>query len=182
MSTKPKDPFAKPAAAIDDDDDFAGLDNLDQFSGDKELQPDQEPTSLISLDNVEQGEHDPVLAADIARAKEVGVSVASSTIEPLPESPRAVIDFAAGDRESVTVAKSVLVVGRGKEVADIVLSGEKVSRQHAAIIFASGEFFIEDLNSTNGILVGGKRVKRVRLEAGVPVTIGGHTFSLRWEY
>jgi hypothetical protein len=182
MSTMPKDPFAKPAAALDDNEDFGGLDDLDAFSGSHALTPDQEATSIVSLEGLQDGADDPRLASDLARAKEVGVSVASSTIEPLPESPRAVIDFAGGDREPLPVSKSVFVIGRGKELADIVLQGEKVSRYHAAIIFASGEFFIEDLNSTNGTLVGGKKINRVRLEAGVPVTIGGHTFSLRWEY
>ncbi|MCC6806753.1 MAG: FHA domain-containing protein [Deltaproteobacteria bacterium] len=183
--TNPKDPFGKPAAAVaadDNDDPFAGLDGLDNFSEGKEAGPDQETTSLVSMEGVEDGAADPAIAADIARAKEVGVSLASSTIEPLPESPRAVIDFAAGDRPSIPVSKSVFVIGRGKEVADIVLAGEKVSRHHAAIIFASGEFFIEDLHSTNGTFVAGKRVTRVRLEAGVQVTIGGHTMTLRWEH
>lgn len=181
MSTKPppKDPFANPAAALDPDDDFAAL---DAFAEGNQEPYDREATSIVMMPGHKPSEHDPALADDIARAKEVGVSLASSTIEPLPDSPRAVIDFEGNAREPVPVSKSVFVIGRGKEVADVVLSGEKVSRHHAAIIFASGEFFIEDLHSTNGTFVGGNRVNRARLEPGTQVTIGEHVMTLRWEY
>jgi len=80
------------------------------------------------------------------------------------------------------VTKSVFVFGRSKEFADVTVEGDNVSRHHAALIFASGEFFIEDLNSTNGTTVAGKRIRRSRLEPDVPVTIGAITFRLRWEY
>jgi pSer/pThr/pTyr-binding forkhead associated (FHA) protein len=107
------------------------------------------------------------------------VSLASARIESLPDSPQALIAVSDG-RDPVPITKSVMILGRGAEVADVVLQSEKVSRQHAAIIFARGEFFIEDLNSTNGTLIAGRRIKRVRLAPGLSVRIGGFLLQISW--
>jgi pSer/pThr/pTyr-binding forkhead associated (FHA) protein len=42
---------------------------------------------------------------------------------------------------------------------------------------SEGDSVIEDLNSTNGIIVGGKRVRRHRLAAGDVVSIGTHRLA-----
>jgi phosphoserine phosphatase RsbU/P len=56
-----------------------------------------------------------------------------------------------------------LIVGR-LSYCDIVIDQKNVSRQHARLLRSGGDFFVEDLNSTNGTFLNGKRVMtRTRL-------------------
>jgi general secretion pathway protein A len=80
------------------------------------------------------------------------------------------------------VARSMLVPGRfviGRTPDnDLAIESKFVSRHHAQVITGSeGDSVIEDLNSTNGIIVGGKRVRRHRLAPGDVVSIGTHRLA-----
>jgi ABC transport system ATP-binding/permease protein len=50
-----------------------------------------------------------------------------------------------------------MVMGRDA-VNDIILNDLEISRRHAAITFRGGRYFVEDLGSTNGTFVNGRRV------------------------
>ena len=63
------------------------------------------------------------------------------------------------------------VLGRGTE-ADIRLPDTGVSRKHADVQLAGGVVTVEDLGSTNGTLVNGRRVGRQDLADGDVVRIG----------
>lgn len=71
---------------------------------------------------------------------------------------------------------SVLAQGRtsiGRDFAcDIRLPGDETSRQHAEIIREAALFVIKDLESTNGVYVDGKKVKRGPLDRGSVIRIG----------
>jgi hypothetical protein len=161
------------------DSDFSGLESIELFSGGSaEPRSAEDATTLVPTGAEDHAHDDPFLAGDVLRAKEAGVSLASSKIEPLPFDRHAVISV-DDQRTPVEVTKSVVIIGRSKELADVVLESEKVSRQHAAIIHARGEFFLEDLHSTNGTFVADRKVKRVRLSPGLTITIGGFKLRLR---
>ncbi len=70
------------------------------------------------------------------------------------------------------ITKSLTIIGRVREVADIVIADDKASRHHAAITFENGRFFLEDLDSTNGTYVNGARIKRMELQPNVEIRIG----------
>ena len=53
-----------------------------------------------------------------------------------------------------------------------------ISRQHAAIIFAKGEFYLEDLQSSNGTFVDGHKIKSVKLAHQQAFRIGTLTLRL----
>ena len=78
-----------------------------------------------------------------------------------------------------TVAELHLVAGR-KVVGrtpdnDLQIDSKFISRHHCQIVTGSdGISVIEDLNSTNGIVVGGKRVRRHTLRDGDVVSLGQH--------
>jgi len=55
------------------------------------------------------------------------------------------------------LTRRTTTIGRSEE-CDIVLEDESVSRQHARITLTENHFHIEDLNSTNGTFVNGKRI------------------------
>ncbi len=63
------------------------------------------------------------------------------------------------------------VIGRSKD-ADVQVTDPNVSRRHAEIRQEGATYWLVDLDSTNGVEVGGKRVKRLKLEDGSRFTIG----------
>jgi pSer/pThr/pTyr-binding forkhead associated (FHA) protein len=71
----------------------------------------------------------------------------------------------------IPVDREWFVIGRGRS-ADLVLSEPTISRAHAAIGYESGEFFVQDLGSTNGTGVNGQREPRTSLQDGDQVQLG----------
>jgi pSer/pThr/pTyr-binding forkhead associated (FHA) protein len=80
------------------------------------------------------------------------------------------------------LAKDETIIGRNP-TTDITLLDEGISREHALILRdeATCSFTIEDLQSTNGTKVNGKRVRSAVLANGDAIEVG-HTrfrFELR---
>ena len=63
------------------------------------------------------------------------------------------------------------MLGRSKD-ADLQVADPNVSRRHAELRQEGAAYWLIDLDSTNGVEVGGKRVKRLKLEDGTRFTIG----------
>ena len=63
------------------------------------------------------------------------------------------------------IAKERFVIGRGKH-CDFVINSGKVSREHAVIVRDGGEYYIEDLGSSNGTWFNKQRIKRRKVEDG----------------
>ena len=55
---------------------------------------------------------------------------------------------------------------------ELQIDSGSVSRHHALVVVGPREAIIEDLNSTNGVLVNGRKVTRQPLSDGDAVTIG----------
>ena len=84
-------------------------------------------------------------------------------LPPDDGSPALYLTTDAGSTERIT--KDRFVIGRGKH-CDFVINSGKVSREHAQIIREGGEFFIEDLGSSNGTWFQKQRIKRRKIEDG----------------
>jgi general secretion pathway protein A len=69
-----------------------------------------------------------------------------------------------------------LIIGRTPD-NDLQVDSRYVSRHHAQVVTTASGSVIEDLNSTNGIHVRGKRVRRHRLAEGDVVQLGHHTLT-----
>jgi len=69
------------------------------------------------------------------------------------------------------------LIGRNP-TTDITLLDEGISREHAIILYdaASDSYSLEDLQSTNGTQVNGKRVRSVTLADGDEVRVGRTLF------
>ncbi len=67
-----------------------------------------------------------------------------------------------------------LLVGRSRS-ASVRLDVPTVSLQHARVGYESGQFWVEDLGSTNGTFIGDKQVSsRVAVPAGTPIFMSKH--------
>src|SRR5262245_30933112 len=66
-----------------------------------------------------------------------------------------------------------LLIGRAS-ASDFRLSDEGVSRRHALLLHTRGHYFIQDLDSSNGTFLEGRRVKRAPLMEGDLLQFGPH--------
>ncbi len=74
-----------------------------------------------------------------------------------------------------------IVIGRNP-TTDITLLDEGISREHAVIHYDADApgYVIEDLQSTNGTRVNGKRVRSAPLSEGDEIQIGQTMFRFVW--
>jgi pSer/pThr/pTyr-binding forkhead associated (FHA) protein len=74
---------------------------------------------------------------------------------------------------------SGLTIGRSG-TSNLVLDDEFTSGRHAQIVPRDGQWYVEDLGSTNGTFVGRRRVEGpVRIEVGTPLRVGQTRMELR---
>jgi len=94
--------------------------------------------------------------------------------------PRARLVIKSGDLEgtSYELAASETLIGRNP-TTDITLLDEGISREHALVLYdeANDSYSVEDLQSTNGTQVNGKRVRSVTLNPGDELCIGRTLFE-----
>ena len=76
-----------------------------------------------------------------------------------------------------------VIVGRSSD-NEVFIDSKFVSRHHAQLVSDERGCVIEDLNSTNGVYVGQRQVKKYRLLHGDTVSVGSHElvyYDLRLE-
>ena len=86
--------------------------------------------------------------------------------------PRVVLTHEGAVLKEFPLNKERTTIGR-KPHNDIQLDDPTVSGQHAAILMLQNAY-VEDLNSTNGVLLNGKKVTRRQLNHGDIIKIGRH--------
>ena len=64
------------------------------------------------------------------------------------------------------IDKEKFIIGRGSQQTDLTIRDGNISRKHCAVILRGGQYFIKDLDSTNGIEYNGKRIEHKRVEEG----------------
>lgn len=78
-----------------------------------------------------------------------------------------------GSRRTVRVTSSPFLIGRGAETGNnLQLSDRRISRQCAALVYAQGEFRLEDHGQRRGIFVNGERTKNRPLREGDTINFG----------
>lgn len=80
----------------------------------------------------------------------------------------------AGERE---LNQGRLLIGRALS-CDVVLSDGAASRQHARITVQGDQVLLEDLGSSNGTYVNGRRVTSARVGPGDEIRVGGMAITL----
>ena len=73
--------------------------------------------------------------------------------------------------------REVLTIGRS-ETCDVKIDNPYLSHVHASIFYNGGDFYISDLNSTNGTFVNDERVKVLKLKMGDVIRFGAIKYQL----
>ena len=82
--------------------------------------------------------------------------------------------------EVFQVNKDRFIIGRGKQTSDLTIKDPNVSRQHAMIEFLTGQYYIVDMGSTNGVEYNGQRVQRKVISDGDTFKVCDH--ELRFSF
>jgi predicted component of type VI protein secretion system len=77
----------------------------------------------------------------------------------------------SGNRNRMPVTALPFTIGRQAD-NNLVLRDNRASRNHARIVAENGEYHIEDLKSSHGVFVNGKRVTRQKLYAADRIEFG----------
>jgi pSer/pThr/pTyr-binding forkhead associated (FHA) protein len=80
--------------------------------------------------------------------------------------------------DTFKIDKDEITIGRNS-ANDITIDNLSVSDRHARIVRDKTGYFLEDLDSTNGTLVDGRKITRVGLGPKQEITIGKHTLDVR---
>ncbi|MBB2959423.1 FHA domain-containing protein [Pseudoclavibacter helvolus] len=79
----------------------------------------------------------------------------------------------------LTLRSEPLSIGRSGD-SDLVIQDDYSSTHHARLLLWNDAWMVQDLDSTNGTYVNGKRVSQpTHVPVGTPVRIGTTTFELR---
>ena len=87
----------------------------------------------------------------------------------------------AGEKIGTEIALSgrQLTIGRAGD-SDLIVDDEYTSTHHAKLVFINGEWLIQDLDSTNGTLLDGKKVTTTTVvPLNTQVRVGQTSFELR---
>ncbi len=117
--------------------------------------------TAAELERLIKGKQQPQGPAELPPARD---GAPEQTPEPGPLGEKGLY-LVLEEGELDRIAKDRFLIGRGKH-CDLVINSGKVSREHAAIVREGGEFFIEDLGSSNGTWFNKQRLKRRKVEDG----------------
>ena len=98
-----------------------------------------------------------------------------------PEVTQAAMVVTAGPLRgtSLTLGSTPILIGRAPECT-LVVDDDYASNRHARVFQRDGEWMVEDLGSTNGTLVSGRRIEgAVPFRPGAQVRIGRTEIELR---
>lgn len=82
------------------------------------------------------------------------------------------------DGQNRELDRKRVVIGRSRD-CDIQLEDANVSRRHAEVRQEGPSFWLVDLDSTNGIEINGRKLKRAKLEDGDRLVLGSTEMTFR---
>ncbi|RPH89521.1 MAG: FHA domain-containing protein, partial [Desulfobacteraceae bacterium] len=75
------------------------------------------------------------------------------------------------NQKEMFLGREAVRIGRAKS-NDLVLQDAKVSRSHAEVAFKEGNYYVQDLNSANGVYVDDQLIQSIILKPGNRITLG----------
>jgi pSer/pThr/pTyr-binding forkhead associated (FHA) protein len=89
------------------------------------------------------------------------------------EAAKLIVKLHGQGSRTIELTHDSLTIGRKAE-NDLPIDDHTVSSRHAKIVRVQSVYFVEDLKSTNGTTVNGKRIERAQLHDADIITIGQH--------
>lgn len=117
--------------------------------------------TAAELERMIKGKSNPEASVEEASSEEDS----AGSVEDSSEGGGSQLYLMAEGGEMDKIAKGRFVIGRGKH-CDFVINSGKVSREHAVIIQEGGQYFLEDLGSSNGTWFNKQRIKRRKIDDG----------------
>ena len=125
--------------------------------------------------------HEPAEPEAEPRQGDVGHTMIYSAdrLRPVEAGPAPSTAIVVAEGRRMVVGRTGAVIGRSRD-CDVVLGDGNVSRRHAEVLPTDGGWSVNDLGSTNGVLVNGRRIDgSAPLKAGDRIELG--TSQLRFE-
>ena len=97
-------------------------------------------------------------------------------VDVLPSRVRLRVHAGADRGRELVLTRGTYVVGKSSG-CDLVLSDPMASRRHLQIVVGDRQIVCQDLQSTNGTKVNGKRVRSHQLQPGDEIQIGHTRFE-----
>ncbi len=85
--------------------------------------------------------------------------------------PKIIVSDAQGERE-VLLDKDEILLGRVAGQCDVVIKVPEASRRHCRLLREDDVWFVEDLGSSNGTRVNGRKVTKFELQDGDEIQVG----------
>ena len=83
-------------------------------------------------------------------------------------------DKHGGIADEYSFEEGEFYIGRS-HTSDIILPSDNVSRRHARLYTVDGKCYIEDLNSSNGVFVNGRRIHEVyQIQRSAQIKVGDY--------
>jgi pSer/pThr/pTyr-binding forkhead associated (FHA) protein len=90
---------------------------------------------------------------------------------------RIILKFNSTVIKELKIDQDEIIIGRDSG-NDVQIDNIAVSREHAKIIRGPNYYLIEDLNSTNGTFVNGKKINKKYLMENDEISIGKHSLQI----
>ena len=119
----------------------------------------------------------PVVAAAAVAATTPDPAPVAPPVEPPAAPPAAATWALIWPGGEVPIGGNAVVIGRSKD-CDVPLADGNVSRRHAELGRSEEGFVLRDLDSTNGTMVNGRRIRSATIGAGDEITIGMSTLRI----
>ena len=81
--------------------------------------------------------------------------------------------------KEIALTDDGFIIGSSMEGTDYQLEGTGISRRHIRFYKESGHTYCEDLDSTNGVMVNGRKIKTAVLQEGDRIKIGLEEFVFK---
>jgi hypothetical protein len=99
----------------------------------------------------------------------------------VPHGPASVLVITSGGKAGLEIPLGTepLMIGRASD-AGLQIRDDYTSTHHARLLLWGSDWVVQDLDSTNGTFVDGRRIDTpTQVPVGVPVKVGATTFELR---
>ena len=90
---------------------------------------------------------------------------------------RIILKFNSTVINELKIDQDEIIIGRDSD-NEVQIDNVAVSREHAKIIRGPNSYLIEDLNSTNGTFVNGKKINKKFLNKNDEISIGKHSLQI----